>query len=87
LDLKSLSLGGGVLFGDHQLAGGTEAQLKIHPGFWSIACQVILRLTKSQHTVFEIVAIDLEERAKLRKLLVSLCEDSQPNRPSLSAQS
>ena len=83
LSLKSLSLGGGVLFGDHQLPGGTEAQLKIHPGFWSIGCQVMLRLTKSQHTVFEIVAIDLEERAKLRKLLVSLCEDS-PDRQLLS---
>jgi hypothetical protein len=87
LNLKSLSLGGGVLFGDHQLPGGTEAQLKIHPGFWSIGCQVILRLTKSQHTVFEIVAIDLEERAKLRKLLVSLCEDSPPDRQLLSARS
>jgi hypothetical protein len=83
LNLKSVSLGGGVLFGDHQLPGGTEAQLKIHPGFWSISCQVILRLTKSQHTVFEIVAIDLEERAKLRKLLVSLCQNSQPDRQSL----
>jgi hypothetical protein len=48
---------------------------------------VILRLTKSQHTVFEIVAIDLEERAKLRKLLVSLCEDSQSGRMSRPPQS
>ena len=86
LNLKSLSLGGGVLFGDHQLPGGTEAQLKIHPGFWSISCQAILRLTKSQHTVFEIVAIDLEERAKLRRLLVSLCENSQPDRQALSTR-
>ena len=87
LNLKCISLGGGVLFGDHQLPGGTEAQLKVHPGFWSIVCQVILRLTKSQHTVFEIVAIDLEERSKLRKLLVSLCENSPPDRRSLSASS
>jgi hypothetical protein len=87
LNLKSLSLGGGVLFGDHQLPGGSEAQVKIHPGFWSISCQAILRLTKSQHTVFEIVAIDLEERAKLRKLLVSLCANSQPDRESPSTRS
>lgn len=86
LQLKALSLGGGLLHGDQHFAAGSEAVLRIHPGFWSITARVIIRQTRSQLTVFEIVAIDLDERAKLRKLLVSFSSDSPLERPSLMPQ-
>ncbi len=86
LEVKAISLGGGLLFGEHHFAPGSEAILKIHPGFWSIVGRIIIRQTRAQSTIFEFATIDLDERAKLRKLLVSLSSDSPIDRLSLMPQ-
>ena len=70
--ISVLSLEGGLLSGDIQLAVGTEATLKIPAGLRSISMQAIVRFVRSHQAGFEMVSMGLEDRAKLRRLLVSL---------------
>jgi PilZ domain len=70
--ISVLSLEGGLLSGDVQLAVGTEATLKIPAGLRSISMQAIVRFVRSHQAGFEMVGMGLEDRTKLRRLLVSL---------------
>jgi len=70
--ISVLSLEGGLLSGDVQLAVGTEATLKIPAGLRSINMQAVVRFVRSHQAGFEMVGMGLEDRAKLRRLLVSL---------------
>jgi hypothetical protein len=70
--ISVLSLEGGLLSGDIQLAVGTEATLKIPAGLRSISMQAVVRFVRSHQAGFETVSMGLEDRAKLRRLLVSL---------------
>jgi len=70
--ISVLSLEGGLLSGDVQLAVGTEATLKIPAGLRSINMRAIVRFVRSHQAGFEMVGMGLEDRAKLRRLLVSL---------------
>jgi hypothetical protein len=70
--ISVLSLEGGLLTGDVQLAVGTEATLKIPAGLRSINMQAVVRFVRSHQAGFEMVGMGLEDRAKLRRLLVSL---------------
>jgi len=70
--ISVLSLEGGLLSGDVQLAVGTEATLKIPAGLRSINMQAIVRFVRSHQAGFEMVGMGLDDRAKLRRLLISL---------------
>jgi hypothetical protein len=70
--ISVLSLEGGLLSGDIQLAVGTEATLKIPAGLRSINMHAVVRFVRSHQAGFEMVGMGLEDRAKLRRLLVSL---------------
>jgi HEAT repeat protein len=70
--ISVLSLDGGLLTGDIQIPVGTEATLKIPAGLRSISMQTVVRFVRSQQAGFEMIGIGLEDRAKLRRLLVSL---------------
>jgi hypothetical protein len=70
--ISVLSLEGGLLSGDVQLAVGTEATLKIPAGLRSINMRAVVRFVRSHQAGFEMVGMGLEDRAKLRRLLVSL---------------
>jgi hypothetical protein len=70
--ISVLSLEGGLLSGDIQLAVGTEATLRIPAGIRSISMQAIVRFVRSHQAGFETVGMGLEDRAKLRRLLISL---------------
>ena len=84
--LKVLSLEGGLLAGDMQLAAGTEASLKINAGMRSANMQVLVRYVRSQQAGFEVVGTDLEDRSKLRRLLVMLSGLPSPTeQPSVCA--
>ena len=72
LEARSLNLGGGLLHGQHNLSAGADATIKIQFGLRSVTAQVILRVVRAQNTIFEIVGMDLEERAKFRRQLASL---------------
>ena len=79
--ISVLSLEGGLLSGDIQLAVGTEATLKIPAGLRSISMQAIVRFVRSHQAGFEMVGMGLEDRAKLRRLLVSLGGTDAPGVP------
>ena len=70
--ISVLSLDGGLLSGDIQLAVGTEATLKIPAGLRSINMQAVVRFVRSHQAGFEMVGMSMDDRAKLRRLLVSL---------------
>jgi len=70
--ISVLSVEGGLLNGEIPLAVGTEAILKIPAGLRSISLQAVVRFVRSQQAGFETVGMALEDRAKLRRLLISL---------------
>jgi PilZ domain len=70
--ISVLSLEGGLLSGDIQLAVGTEATLKIPAGIRPISMRAVVRFVRSHQAGFETVGMALEDRARLRRLLVSL---------------
>lgn len=67
-----LSLEGGLLSGDFQLTVGTEANLKIPAGLRAINLHAIVRFVRSHQCGFEMVGMALEDRARLRRLLLAL---------------
>jgi hypothetical protein len=74
LSINVLSLDGGMVSGDMQLAVGTSASFRIPAGMRSINAQAVVRFVRSHQAGFEWVGMGLEDRAKLRRLLVSLGE-------------
>ncbi|HUJ41533.1 MAG TPA: hypothetical protein VLW54_13410 [Candidatus Acidoferrales bacterium] len=72
IEMREMSLGGGWGEGDKQLAlpPGSEADVELQTGWRGLKQHVLVRDTRSTKFAYEIVEIDLEERAKLRKLLV-----------------
>ena len=79
--ISVLSPDGGLLSGDIQLAVGTEATLKIPAGLRSISMQAVVRFVRSHQAGFELVGMALDDRAKLRRLLVSLGTNTNPSDP------
>ncbi len=80
--ISVMSLEGGLLSGDVQLAVGTEATLKIPAGLRSISMQAVVRFVRPHQAGFEMVGMGLEDRSKLRRLLISLGNvDTDPNSP------
>jgi hypothetical protein len=74
LDANVLSLEGGLLSGELQFSAGTHADMKISVGLRSINLQAVVRFVRSRQAGFEAVGMDLEDRAKLRRLLLSVSE-------------
>jgi hypothetical protein len=72
LSIPELNLGGGVGSGERHLAPGSLLTLKITLGVRHIKAQAIVRGARPQAMAFEFVEMDLEDRAKLRKLLMEL---------------
>jgi hypothetical protein len=72
LDIPELTLGGGVAICDQSLHPGSLVSMKLNTGQKPVKAQTIVRDANTQARAFEVVEMDLEERAKLRKLLVAL---------------
>jgi hypothetical protein len=78
LDIRGLSLSGGIAVGEKHLTPGTLVSMKIGSGLRPIRAQVLMRDARAQGLGFEFADMDLDERARLRKLLLE-------NKPSLNA--
>jgi len=72
LSIPELNLGGGVGSGERHLAPGSLLTFKIAHGVRHIKAQAIVRGARPQAMAFEFVDMDLEDRARLRKLLMEL---------------
>ena len=70
LQIPELALGGGVAISEQSLHPGSVVELRMSPAERTVRAQAIVRDANTQARAFEVVDIDLEERAKLRKLLV-----------------
>lgn len=67
--IRQLSLGGGICSCEHRLLPGTPASIRIKIGLRSLNAKLLLRDARSEMVAFEIVDMDLEDRARLRTLL------------------
>ncbi|HUC42135.1 MAG TPA: hypothetical protein VL913_00175 [Candidatus Micrarchaeaceae archaeon] len=72
LEIPEMTLGGGVAVCETSLHPGTVLGMRLNPSTKSVKAQAIVRDANTQARAFEVVEMDLEERAKLRKLLVQL---------------
>jgi hypothetical protein len=72
LNIPELNLGGGIGAGERHLAPGSLLSLKFSLGVRSIKAQAIVRGARPQAMAFEFVDMDLDERYRLRKLLLEL---------------
>jgi len=72
LSIPELNLGGGIGSGERHLAPGSLLSLKFSHGVRHIKAQAIVRGARPQAMAFEFVDMDLDERYRLRKLLLEL---------------
>jgi hypothetical protein len=72
LTIPELNLGGGIGAGDRHLAPGSMLSLRFSHGVRAIKAQAVVRGARPQAMAFEFVDMDLDERARLRKLLLEL---------------
>ena len=81
VEIPEMTLGGGVAICEQSLHPGSIVELRLNPAQKSIKAQTIVRDANTQARAFEVVDIDLEERAKLRKLLVQLGNAQKESTP------
>jgi hypothetical protein len=72
VDIAEMGLGGGVAVCEQRLYPGNVVELRLNAAQKTIKAQTIVRDANTQARAFEVVEMDIEERAKLRKLLVQL---------------
>jgi hypothetical protein len=72
LSIPELNLGGGIGAGQRHLAPGSLLSLKLSHGVRNIKAQAIVRGARPQAMAFEFVDMDLEDRSRLRKVLMEL---------------
>lgn len=72
LSIPELNMGGGIGAGERHLAPGSLLTLKFSQGVRSIKAQAIVRGARPQAMAFEFVEMDLDDRARLRKMLLDL---------------
>jgi hypothetical protein len=83
-----MGLGGGVAACEQRLHPGDLVELKLNGPQKAIKTQAIVRDANTQARAFEVVDIEIEERAKLRRLLVqlgSMPKQSSPNERNRSS--
>jgi hypothetical protein len=70
LEIRGLSLSGGIAVGEKHLLPGTLVSMKLGSGLRPIRAQVLMRDARAQGLGFEFADMDLDERARLRKVLL-----------------
>lgn len=76
--VQVLSLEGGLLTGNVRLSVGTTASLRISSGIRPIRLEVLVRFAKSNQAGVETIGMELEDRSRLRNLLLSISRFSSP---------
>jgi len=82
LQIPEMTLGGGVAICEQSLHPGSVVTIKMNAtASKPVKAQTIVRDANTQARAFEVVDMDLEERAKLRKLLVQLGNAQKQSSP------
>jgi hypothetical protein len=79
LNIAELNMGGGLGAADRHLAPGSLLSLKIAHGVRNIRAQAVVRGARPQAMAFEFVDMEMDERSRLRKLLLELGGLPQPS--------
>ena len=83
INVSKLSLGGGIGSAEGRLQSGSEVMIELQAGAKKVRAQIYTRET-DKHVSFEFVKMELDERAKLRRMLA---EDlGTPPHPGLLKQ-
>jgi hypothetical protein len=69
-EIKTASLAGGLATTNMHLAPGTKVQLRMQLGLRSVQATALMRDYRAQDMSFEIIDMGLEERGRLRRLLM-----------------
>jgi hypothetical protein len=85
LSIPELNLGGGIGSASRHLAPGSLLTMKFSHGVRNIRAQAIVRGARPQAMAFEFVEMELDERARLRKLLLEL--GGLPQQSTVSSRS
>jgi hypothetical protein len=72
LSIPELNLGGGIGVGERHLAPGSLINLKLSQGVRNIKAQAIVRGARPQAMAFEFVDMNLDDRSRLRKMLLEV---------------
>lgn len=72
MDIPEMALGGGVALCEQSLHPGSVVEIRLNPNAKPVRAQAIVRDANTQARAFEVIDMELEERAKLRKLLVQI---------------
>jgi hypothetical protein len=78
VSVAELNMGGGLGAADRHLAPGSLLTIKFSHGVRSIRAQAIVRGARPQAMAFEIVEMELDDRARMRKMLLELGGLPQP---------
>ena len=70
LEIKTASLAGGLATTNMHLAPGTKVQLRMQLGMRNVQATALMRDYRAQDMSFEIIDMGLDERGRLRKLLM-----------------
>ena len=70
LQIKTASLAGGLAATNMHLAPGTKVELRLQVGLRNLQATAMMRDYRAQDMSFEIIDMELDERARFRKLLV-----------------
>jgi hypothetical protein len=81
MEIPEMTLGGGIAVCEQSLYPGSIVSLKMNTSTKSVKAQMIVRDANTQARAFEVVDMELEERAKLRKLLVQLGNAQKQSTP------
>jgi hypothetical protein len=86
MDIPELTLGGGVAICEQSLHPGSMVNMKLVTSQKTVKVQTIVRDANTQARAFEVVDMELEERSKLRKLLVQLGNAQKQTSPKERAR-
>jgi hypothetical protein len=81
MEIPEMTLGGGIAICEQSLHPGSIVGVKMNTSAKSVKAQMIVRDANTQARAFEVVDMELEERAKLRKLLVQLGNAQKQSTP------
>jgi PilZ domain len=69
LEVRDLSLSGGLASGEKLLTPGTQVTLRLGSGLHPVRVLAVMRGARAQGLSFEFADMDLEERARLRRMI------------------
>lgn len=72
MQIPEMALGGGVAICEQTLHPGSVVEMRMQGGQKTIKAQTIIRDANTQARAFEVVDIEIEERGKLRKVLIQV---------------